>query len=189
MLHSLRRSIVSKSRVVVSRAQQQQPQQQQRRWAGDMPVPQSSTAPMWGGHDTKVTSEGWELSIYAYYAIAVLMQGAIILGAPETSIESWARPEAQARLKLAAQGNVTEFEFGKHYAGMLNAERNQVWEKFGDRAVIPGDDDDDDDDEDEVSKTSSGLERCRRLQYILLYYSYLTNYSILILHITGRRRG
>jgi hypothetical protein len=133
--------MVSRSRIVAA--------QQQRRWAGDMPVPQSANAPMWGGHDTKVVSEGWEVSIYAYYAIAVIMQGAIILGAPETSIESWARPEAQARLQLAAEGKVTEFEFGKHYAGMVHTERNGVWEKFGDRAVIPGDDDDDDDDDDD----------------------------------------
>ena len=77
-----------------------------------MPVPQSQNAPLWHGHT--VAKEGWEESMYFYFAASVVLQVAIIYGAPETSIESWARAEAKARLKLAAAGQ-TEFEFGKHY--------------------------------------------------------------------------
>jgi hypothetical protein len=116
--------------------------------ASDMPVPQSQHAPLWGGHT--VANEGWETTMYFYSAVAIVLQTAIIMGAPETSIESWARPEAKARLLLASQGQ-TEFEFGKHYQDVVNEQNLEVWKKFGDRAVIPGeDDDDDDDDEDEV---------------------------------------
>ena len=113
-----------------------------------MPVPQSATAPMWGGHDPAVKSEGWELAIYGYYAAAVFLQAAIIGLAPETSIESWARPEAKARLQLAASGS--KFQFGQHYSDVAESNQAELWQKFGDRSVIPGEDDDDDDDDDEV---------------------------------------
>eukprot|EP00934_Nitzschia_sp_Nitz4_P003165 Nitzschia sp. Nitz4//scaffold377_size13714//2233//2765//NITZ4_008968-RA/size13714-processed-gene-0.12-mRNA-1//-1//CDS//3329549671//3155//frame0 len=120
---------------------------QSRRWMGsDMPVPQSQHAPLWNGH--KVAKEGWEESMYFYFAVSFVLQVAIINFAPETSIESWARPEAQARLNLAAAGQ-TEFEFGKHYQTVEKNQTLSVWERFADRSTIPGEDDDDDDDEDE----------------------------------------
>jgi hypothetical protein len=109
-----------------------------------VPVPQSQNAPLWGGHT--VAKEGWEETIYFYYAAAVILQAAVILGAPETSIESWARPEAQARLRLAAQGQ-TEFQFGTHYQEVEKQASLEIWNKFADRSTIPGDDDDDDDEE------------------------------------------
>jgi hypothetical protein len=114
--------------------------------AGDMPVPQSQNAPLWHGHT--VAKEGWENTIYFYFTLAAVLQVAIVIGAPETSIESWARPEAKARLLLASQGQ-TEFEFGKHYQDVVNASQMEKWTKYSERAVIPGDDDDDDDDDDE----------------------------------------
>ena len=116
-----------------------------RRWmASDMPVPQSQNAPLWHGH--KVAKEGWEESIYFYYIVGFLMQAAIVFGAPETSIESWARAEAQARLRLAAQGQ-TEFEFGQHYQDLEKQASLEVWNKFANQSVIPGDDDDDEEEE------------------------------------------
>ncbi len=135
--HSCRRSILTRSVAA-------------RRWMGsDMPVPQSQNAPLWHGH--KVAHEGWEESMYFYYAVGFLLQAAIVFGAPETSIESWARAEAQARLRLAADGQ-TEFEFGTHYQDLEKQASLEVWNKFANRSVIPGDDDDDeDDDEEEVS--------------------------------------
>jgi hypothetical protein len=115
---------------------------------GHTPVPQSANAPMWGGHDPKVISEGWETSLYFYYGLAVVLQLAIVNFAPETSIESWARPEAQARLALKEQG-FTDFQFGTHYRDVMNDQRSAAWEKYAERAIIPGDDDDDDDDEED----------------------------------------
>ena len=131
-----------------SRAVRRSTVQTQKRQGSDMPVPQSATAPMWGGHDPAVKSEGWELAIYGYYAAAVFLQAAIIGLAPETSIESWARPEAKARLQLAASGS--KFQFGQHYSDVAESNQAELWQKFGDRSVIPGEDDDDDDDDDEV---------------------------------------
>lgn len=119
-----------------------------RRWmGGDMPVPQSQNAPLWHGHAVK--EEGWETSMYFYAAASIILQGAIVMGAPETSIESWARPEAQARLRLAEQG-FTDFEFGKHYQDLEKKASLDIFDKFAARSTIPGEeDDDDDDDEDE----------------------------------------
>jgi hypothetical protein len=120
-----------------------------RRRFAQMPVPQSQNAPLWLGHDQGVTSEGWETWTYLYFGIAVVLQVAIVGFAPETSIESWARPEAQARLKLAERG-FTDFKFGTHYQELLKDENTEIWQKYSERAVLPGDDDDDDDDDDEV---------------------------------------
>ena len=114
---------------------------------GHTPVPQSANAPMWGGHDPKVVSEGWETSLYFYYGLAVVLQLAIVNFAPETSIESWARPEAQARLALKEQG-FTDFQFGTHYKDVVTSQRSSSWEKFAERAIVPGDDDDEEDEEE-----------------------------------------
>lgn len=138
------------SRHVVRRA----PTAAVRRWmggGGHVPVPQSQNAPLWYGHT--VQKEGWEESMYFYFAAGILLQAAVIMGAPETSIESWARPEAQARLKLASQG-FTDFEFGKHYQDVEKQASMEVWNTYASRSVVPGDDDDeeeDDDDEEEVN--------------------------------------
>lgn len=138
--NSLRRGLLSGSSTTRSGAAA-------RRWmGGNMPVPQSQNAPLWGGHT--VAKEGWEESVYFYYAAGIILQAAVILGAPETSIESWARPEAQARLRLAAQGQ-TEFEFGTHYQEVEKQASLEIWNKFADRSTIPGDDDDDDEDDEE----------------------------------------
>ena len=120
-----------------------------RRFMGsDMPVPQSQNAPMWVGHDPAVVTEGWEGSLYVYYALAVVMQLAIITVAPETSIESWARPEAQARLTLKERG-FTDFKFGTHYQDLLDNDRSEGWQKFTERSMNPEEDDDEDEEEDE----------------------------------------
>ena len=137
-----------------------QPQQQQlrqritRRNLGSdasTPVPQSQNAELWSGHLVK--KEGWEEYIYFYYTVGLLLQMAVVFGAPETSIESWARPEAKARLYLASEEagdkQVTEFVFGQHYQGLMKKEQTELWSKFAERAINPGDDDDDDDDADD----------------------------------------
>ena len=111
-----------------------------------MPVPQSQTAKLWEGHS--VAKEGWEESVYVLSTIAIILHVCVYM-APETSIESWARAEAQARLRLAAQGQ-TEFEFGTHYQDLEKQASLEVWNKFADRSTIPGDDDEDDEEEDEV---------------------------------------
>lgn len=120
---------------------------QRRFMGGDMPVPQSQNAPLWHGHP--VAKEGWEESMYVYAFLGVVMQVAILTAAPETSIESWARPEAQARLLLASQGQ-TEFEFGKHYQDVVKKSQTELWATYAEKSTIPGEDDDDDEeDEDE----------------------------------------
>jgi hypothetical protein len=136
---SLRRTIVAGRRATAP--------SQRRFLASDMPVPQSQHAPMWGGHT--VAKEGWEETIYFYFAAATVLQALIIFGAPETSIESWARPEAQARLLLAAQNGDFEPEFGKHYQDVVKESHAEIWTKYANRATIPGDDDDDDEDDDD----------------------------------------
>lgn len=118
-----------------------------RRWGSDMPVPQSQNAPLWHGHTVK--EEGWETSMYVYAALAVVLQAAIIGFAPETSIESWARTEAKARLALKEKDPEIKFEFGKHYQDLIKQDQLDQWTKFSDRAIIPGEDDDDDDDDED----------------------------------------
>jgi len=126
-------------------------QHQQRRSMGsDMPVPQSMKAELWEGHTVK--NEGWESYMYFYYAVGLFMQAAVVAGAPETRIESWAREEAKARLYLASEaggGRTEPFEFGKHYQDEVTEQRRELWTKFNEKSINPGDDDDDDDDEDD----------------------------------------
>jgi len=121
-----------------------------RRWmgggGGHVPVPQSQHAPLWHGHSVK--TEGWETSMYFYAIAAIILQVAVVTGAPETSIESWARAEAQARLKLADQG-FTDFEFGKHYQDIQKKASLDAYDKFAIKAVIPGEDDEDEEEEEE----------------------------------------
>jgi ESSS subunit of NADH:ubiquinone oxidoreductase (complex I) len=142
--------------------QRQQQQQHQRRMGSDMPVPQSQNAPLWHGHSVK--KEGWEEYMYFYYAAGIVLQAAVLLATPETSIESWARAEAKARLYLASssKGGQTEFEFGKHYQDVVEAENLELWSQFAAKAVTPGDDDDDDEDEEEE-------EEVRICKHVLLY--------------------
>lgn len=114
-----------------------------------MPVPQSQHAPLWHGHT--VQKEGWEEYIYFYYAAGIILQAAVLMATPETSIESWAREEAKARLYLQSKGQ-TEFEFGKHYQDVVESENLELWSKFAAKSVTPGEDDDDEDeDENDVS--------------------------------------
>jgi hypothetical protein len=118
-----------------------------RRWASDMPVPQSQHAPLWNGHT--VQEEGWETSMYIYAALAVVLQVAVIGMAPETSIESWARAEAKARLELKEKDPEMKLEFGTHYQDLIKDGQLATWTKFADRATTPGEDDDDDDEDDD----------------------------------------
>jgi hypothetical protein len=111
-----------------------------------MPVPQSQNAPLWNGHT--VQKEGWEESMYFYFAAGIVLQAAVLLLAPETSIESWARPEAKARLYLQSKGQ-TEFEFGTHYQDVVEKENLELWSQFAQKSVTPGEDDDDEDEEEE----------------------------------------
>jgi hypothetical protein len=136
----------------------------------DMPVPQSQNAPLWNGHT--VQKEGWEESIYIFYAVGIVLQAAVLLGAPETSIESWARPEAKARLYLASKGQ-TEFEFGTHYADLLDKESMELWSKFAAKAVNPGDDDDDDDDEDDEEEEEDEVRDERVVNFIWAVFEHL----------------
>merc|ERR1712238_205548 len=122
----------------------------------------------WSGHTVKHV--GWEESIYFYYAAGLILQAAVIWGAPETSIESWAREEAKARLFLASkqqeaaategssESEHMEFVFGRHYQELIKKEQYDVWSKFSDKAINPGDDDDDDDDDDEDEDDDDGEE-------------------------------
>merc|ERR1712127_756401 len=90
-------------------------------------------------------------STYFYYFAGFVLQAAVLMGAPETSIESWARPEAAARLYLASEagGGHTEFEFGTHYSEIIKKEQVELWNKFNDKSINPGEDDDDDDDDED----------------------------------------
>ena len=88
------------------------------------------------------------------------------MGAPETSIESWARSEAQARLYLASEagGGQTEFSFGTHYQELIKNEQVELWDKFNGKAMNPGEDDDDeDDDEDDEDDDDDEGEEVREI--------------------------
>mmetsp|Transcript_23727 Transcript_23727/g.38667 ORF Transcript_23727/g.38667 Transcript_23727/m.38667 type:complete len:163 (+) Transcript_23727:114-602(+) len=120
---------------------------QRRSMGSDMPVPQSQNAPLWHGHT--VQKEGWEEYMYFYYIAGVVLQAAVLMAAPETSIESWARNEAKARLYLEKTKGQTEFEFGTHYQDVVEEEKLNLWSQFAAKSVTPGDDDDDDDDDED----------------------------------------
>ena len=154
-MFSASRAIVRRTAAASARRQQNL-QQQTRKMGGDMPVPQSQNAPLWHGHTVK--HEGWEEYIYFYYFAGFVLQAAVLIGAPETSIESWARPEAQARLYLASEagGGVTEFKFGTHYQELIKKEQRDLWNKFNDKSINPGEDDDDDDEEEDEEEIGDG---------------------------------
>jgi hypothetical protein len=155
MFSAASRSILRRTAVAVRRQQQTT-----RKMGSDMPVPQSQNAPLWNGHTVK--HEGWEEYIYFYYFVGLVLQAAVVFGAPETSIESWARPEAQARLYLASEagGGQTEFAFGTHYQELIKNEQVELWDKFNGKAMNPGDDDDDDDDDEDEDDDEEGEEVC-----------------------------
>jgi len=155
-MFSASRAIVRRTAAASARRQQNLPQQTTRKMGGDMPVPQSQNAPLWHGHTVK--HEGWEEYIYFYYFTGLVLQAAVLIGAPETSIESWARPEAKARLYLASEagGGVTEFKFGTHYQELMKKEQRDLWNKFNDKSINPGDDDDDDDEDEEEEDDDEG---------------------------------
>jgi hypothetical protein len=134
------------SKNVVKNIKNSECRTQRRFMGGDMPVPQSNDAPLWHGHT--VAKEGWEETIYFYYIAGIILQAAVLMGSPETSIESWARPEAQARLVLKSQGK-TDFEFGTHYQDLMAKQNLDLWSQFAAKAVTPGEDDDDEEDEDD----------------------------------------
>ena len=46
-------------------------------------------------------------------------------------------------------GGVTEFKFGTHYQELIKKEQRDLWNKFNDKSINPGEDDDDDDEEEE----------------------------------------
>lgn len=70
-----------------------------------------------------------------------------ILGfAPETEIQTWAKQEAQARLKLQDKNQLV---FGTHYSNLEEESRDTKWDKFSTKSIRMSEDDDDDDDEEE----------------------------------------
>lgn len=85
---------------------------QRRFMAANMPRPQSMDAELWQGHPKH--KEGWETTIYLTYGAAVVIMGITYFFSPETSIQTWASAEAQARLDLKGKG--VKLEFGKHYS-------------------------------------------------------------------------
>jgi ESSS subunit of NADH:ubiquinone oxidoreductase (complex I) len=113
---------------------------------GGVPVPRSAQAKLFAGHDT---NQGWESTVYFYYTLSTLLIIGVLGFAPDTTISSWAKQEAAARLHLKEQGVVKEFEFGKHYLDMVDDDVKRNWDKFDAKSVQFMKDDDDDDDEDE----------------------------------------
>ena len=109
-------------------------------------VPQSQNAKLFDGQPER---EGWEETVYFHTAIATIM---IIIGlnfTPETSMNTWARNEAAARLILKEEHGFTDFEFGKHYQDEIKKRRPEEWDKLGSKFSPFKDEDDDDEDEDD----------------------------------------
>ena len=116
-----------------------------RRSLAEMPVPQSSKAKLFQGHPT---NEGWESTVAWFYPLSFFLIVAILGFTPNTEITTWARQEAQARLKLKEAG-FTDFKFGTHYQDLTVNQAQEALEKFNAKALRMNDDDDDDEEEEE----------------------------------------
>ena len=113
----------------------------QRRLFAAMPKPQSMEAELWEGHPKH--KEGWESTIYLTYGVATVLL-TLTLFAPETSIQTWASAEAQARL------DQKDAQFGKHHsAPEIKYDFNSG---MADNPLDEEDDDDDEEEEEEVDE-------------------------------------
>ena len=113
---------------------------------GKMPVPQSMKAKLWGGVTER---EGWEDSFYVTSALACLGFYLYFFMTPDTNIQSWARNEAAARLRLKEEHGFTDFKFGTHYQDKLLDSRRTEWDDLGSKFDPFKEEDDDDDEDDE----------------------------------------
>mmetsp|Transcript_19814 Transcript_19814/g.47173 ORF Transcript_19814/g.47173 Transcript_19814/m.47173 type:complete len:154 (-) Transcript_19814:111-572(-) len=119
------------------------------RRAGGMPVPQSMKAKPFDGHPT---NEGWEPYVQFYTGVSVILLAVNYFFAPDTTIDSWARNEAAARLRLKEKDPDFKPVFGVHYQDLQSKERQEKWDEVSEKEFNPfkeEDDDDDDDDDDE----------------------------------------
>lgn len=57
--------------------------------------------------------EGWEPIVYSCYAASAVLLIVGLANKPTTSINAWAKDEANARLKLKREGE--DVEYGTHY--------------------------------------------------------------------------
>lgn len=110
-----------------------------------MPRPRTMDAELWQGHSKE--PEGWETIVYTTYALSAFMFFMISL-APDTSIQGWARDEAQARLDILEKDPNFKFEFGTHYNNPESA-NYEAYDKFYEKSTRPGEDDDDEEEEEE----------------------------------------
>jgi hypothetical protein len=110
-----------------------------------MPRPRSMDAELWGGHSKE--PEGWETILYTTYALSCFMF-VLISMAPDTSIQGWARDEAQARLDILEKDPNFKFEFGTHY-NKGESVNYEAYDKFYEKSTRPGEDDDDEEEEEE----------------------------------------
>jgi hypothetical protein len=118
-----------------------------RRGLAAMPLPQSATAVLFEGHEA---NEGWETTIFVWYATSFAMCVAILGLEPETGIDAWASKEARVRLEMKDAGFAGPFVFGKHYQSLSDDEIKREWDTFSSKALRMNDDDDDDDEEEEA---------------------------------------
>jgi ESSS subunit of NADH:ubiquinone oxidoreductase (complex I) len=133
-----------------------QPQQQQSNGfvvrqfgsGGGVPVPQSATAELFAGHPKK---EGWEWTIGWWYPSSFILICLVLGTTPETSIQSWAREEASARLALKEKG-FTDFQFGVHYSNLTEEQMKSAWDKLSNKTTRMNDEDDDEEEEDEEAE-------------------------------------
>jgi hypothetical protein len=116
-----------------------------RSFGAGQPESQSMQARLWEGHNTK--PEGWETTIYATYAASTILIGLALGFAPDTTINTWAMNEAQARLNLKRSGELEKEEFGVFYNTKEKEEHD--WETFMIRSMNPEEDDDDEEDEED----------------------------------------
>jgi hypothetical protein len=88
-------------------------------------IPQSMEAKLFGGPSKP---EGWETDIYITYTLATVLWFVFLYLTPDTSLSTWARGEAAARLRLKEEHGFDKFEFGVHY----NTPRiyEEGWEKL-----------------------------------------------------------
>ncbi|KAL7571249.1 hypothetical protein ACA910_008906 [Epithemia clementina (nom. ined.)] len=117
------------------------------------PMPQSMKAKLFEGHPER---EGWEETVYFYYTVGFLWICYNANCLPETSVNTWARNEAAARLILKEEHGFTNFEFGKHYQDEVYVHSRKLgWEELNSK-FNPFKDDDDEDEEGEGEADKEG---------------------------------
>jgi hypothetical protein len=124
--------------------------QQRRRTMANMPVPQSSQAKLFEGHNYH-GDEGWEPYVKFWYSTSFVVICCILAGSPDTDIEAWASREAAARLALPDEpdGSRPVLQFGTHYQDLVETQTQHKWDVHMKKTIRMTDDEEEEEEETE----------------------------------------